>query len=1174
MQIQQLSLRNIRSYGEQETVIPFSPGLTLFEGNIGSGKSTILNAIEFALFGLGDLDAKHLLRHGAKTGEVALTFEVDGDVYTVRRFLTRSGKSIKQDSCILEDTSGTYPYSPSEIRVEILDILGFHEKPDPKATSRIYRYAVYTPQESMKEILNMKDSARLDILRRAFGIEQYRWVIENGDNILIRSTINPEIRHLKEKLSSKLLVEEDLTEKMEEKNDLQNEMNIQEKKREKLEKKIQALGKEIGKLAPQKKKFEQMSGEIPVLEREYATLQKQVEDFDDSLIGLQQELTEIEKLEKEFEEIKSQYVEYQNKSEALKKLEPVKKKYETLENRKEKTEEKIESQKEKIENDIAQKKSQYKEKEPIQEKIQILLDEKETLTNEKEKEDALAKQLESLQKELDKLGPVRDELLKLKGEIPAAKRELDGLQKRLKDHNKAANEYSRQLEKITDLEERLKVLEPEYTEYCTIKEEILSLEPARAQYDSLEKDHMKLQLAIENKISTHDTIITGLQEDVEKYQAVSQSIQALETEEKTLLKEKERVEQSIQAFESITAKMGELEREKQRFETILQSKEEEVKKLQKEWEEIDTIKVGAQCPRCKQVLTKEHMRTVEYEYQKEINQIGESKKKIQSEIANRGKSLATLNREHQQLADSPAELKKIERSLTRIESDLKNSRKELKSLEKKVKELEKAIEARDTHQIAKKEREEFSRIAQEMDFLRPSIERFSQLKSRLDELDREEISSQYNTMKGEISQKESLLSQISETRTTIDAVQKRIEELTLELDQKNEKLKEGEVVFEKIDECERNQKELRANLERLQKKLRRLDQIPLEIAHLQEKIQELEKTRIEWIDLEHILQNDLYSQEERESVNKIIGELQNLSPGMNTYHELEHRIEELDDKNIISIYSAYSTSLKQKPKLLKRIGENQEKKKTSEDALQAKRAEIDKKQQTLEKGASLLERIDTLEKEKNEESALLGDCREGIAELRAALSGIDQQIKEVTEELVKYSQMEQSLFILEEIKGWLEDIFIPAIDTIEKTVLASIREHFTALFQKAFNTLVESEDLNVSITENFAPLIEQEGYEIDVQSLSGGEKTSVALAYRIALNTIVKQEVATLRRSLLILDEPTDGLSSSQLYKLRDILRDTQCEQIIIVSHEKELEGFVDMNYKVTKENGTSRVSA
>ena len=102
----------------------------------------------------------------------------------------------------------------------------------------------------------------------------------------------------------------------------------------------------------------------------------------------------------------------------------------------------------------------------------------------------------------------------------------------------------------------------------------------------------------------------------------------------------------------------------------------------------------------------------------------------------------------------------------------------------------------------------------------------------------------------------------------------------------------------------------------------------------------------------------------------------------------------------------------------------------------------------------------------------------------------------------------------------------------------------------------------------------QEGYEIDVQSLSGGEKTSVALAYRIALNTIVKQEVATLRRSLLTLDEPTDGLSSSQLYKLRDILRDTQCEQIIIVSHEKELEGFVDMNYKVTKENGTSRVSA
>jgi len=70
-----------------------------------------------------------------------------------------------------------------------------------------------------------------------------------------------------------------------------------------------------------------------------------------------------------------------------------------------------------------------------------------------------------------------------------------------------------------------------------------------------------------------------------------------------------------------------------------------------------------------------------------------------------------------------------------------------------------------------------------------------------------------NKIIGEISQKESLLSHISETRISIETDQQRIEELTLELDQKTAKLEEGKEVFEKIGEYESNQKKLRAELE-------------------------------------------------------------------------------------------------------------------------------------------------------------------------------------------------------------------------------------------------------------------------------------------------------------------------------------------------------------------------
>jgi exonuclease SbcC len=119
---------------------------------------------------------------------------------------------------------------------------------------------------------------------------------------------------------------------------------------------------------------------------------------------------------------------------------------------------------------------------------------------------------------------------------------------------------------------------------------------------------------------------------------------------------------------------------------------------------------------------------------------------------------------------------------------------------------------------------------------------------------------------------------------------------------------------------------------------------------------------------------------------------------------------------------------------------------------------------------------------------------------------------------------------------------------------------------------MEMGDITVRIDDYFTPLIEQNGYELAVNSLSGGEKTSVALAYRLALNIMVKRVCEAMHSNLLMLDEPTDGFSTEQLVRVRDILDDLQCEQVIMVSHERELEGFVDKIFKVRKETGISQV--
>ena len=60
MILKEIQVRNIRSYVELPT-FEFPEGTSLFYGGVGSGKSSLLYAIEFALFGLGELKGRTIV---------------------------------------------------------------------------------------------------------------------------------------------------------------------------------------------------------------------------------------------------------------------------------------------------------------------------------------------------------------------------------------------------------------------------------------------------------------------------------------------------------------------------------------------------------------------------------------------------------------------------------------------------------------------------------------------------------------------------------------------------------------------------------------------------------------------------------------------------------------------------------------------------------------------------------------------------------------------------------------------------------------------------------------------------------------------------------------------------------------------------------------------------------
>ncbi len=671
MIIKTLKMKNIRSY--KDATIEFPLGTMLFEGDIGSGKSTILMAIEFALFGLGSEKGASLLRTGENEGSVGLIFDVDGKEYTILRTLVRKGKSVQQKEGWIKVDDKVRHLSPTELKEEVLQILNFNEPPDPKAQSVIYRYAVFTPQEEMKTILTMNSDLRLQTLRKAFRIEDYKIARDNALNLA--STIDKKSIEFKAQASDLGDKRSLLSKKLKEIEDYEKQLKPLLDQERLLTGKLDGLNEQLKKLSDVKDKLSSVQGEIPLLE-------KQIEEKDKS----------IEELNKKF--------------------------------------------------DIAKKK-------------------------------------------LDELKPKLDELAKIK-----------------KPTDKTENELEEELEEFKQEHKRL----------------------------------IKIANTIESKI--------------------------------------------------------------QDYSSIQQSKI---------------------CPTC----------------DREANP---------------------------------------------------------KEFEEKIK----------------------------------------------------------------------------------------------------SKIHEKEIADKAVNECEKR------------------------IKNLEELIDELKKY--------NAAQNNLNAYEEQADGFK------------ETMKDCKNKIASINEE-------------------IKRIN-----------------ARLEEARKELEQFLEVSKEIVLLDEEIKKTNEALTEIKKSVSSIRSRIDETKKAAEELKQEIDKKQDLLKKAELLDEYLVWLKDFFIATLENIERHAMITIQQEFNQHFQKWFSLLVEDSSKEARIDEDFTPIVEQDGYEQDISYLSGGEKTSVALAYRLALNSLVQKVSIGIKSNLLILDEPTDGFSKEQLSKVRDILDELACPQVVIVSHEKELESFADRVFKVTKLNGVSSI--
>ena len=142
-----LEIEGLRSYRKAQT-IEFEPsGLLAITGATGAGKSSLLEAMMFALYGVysgNSKSNKELIGDRCDEMRVAFEFEVQGQVYTARRAVGRKGAGsfalLKGEELICHDGN--------RMTAEVTQLLGLDEEQ--------FKKTVFLPQGAFQSFLNSK----------------------------------------------------------------------------------------------------------------------------------------------------------------------------------------------------------------------------------------------------------------------------------------------------------------------------------------------------------------------------------------------------------------------------------------------------------------------------------------------------------------------------------------------------------------------------------------------------------------------------------------------------------------------------------------------------------------------------------------------------------------------------------------------------------------------------------------------------------------------------------------------------------------------------------------------------------------------------------------------------------------------------------------------------------
>lgn len=293
MQILSISLKNIKSHRDKE--LHFVGGINVLSGENGVGKSTIFEAVGYALFGVDARDfvgnIERFITIGAKKGEIAVTFALDdGETFRVSRSVGAGSKWL-----LAREIGGTFEVEDHagapETEARLKELLGLD---NGRSLAEQYKLVIGPFQNDFLGPFVLKQpTRRQEAFDEILGIDAWRKTYK-GTSTLLKAVKN-KIDLLTVEIAGK---EEQVAELPERQKELTELLALVETRRKLLadqEKSLAATDKQLLELDGQEKNASVVRADIQGLENRIRDGEGKIGEQKKRVTEAEQALASVEK---------------------------------------------------------------------------------------------------------------------------------------------------------------------------------------------------------------------------------------------------------------------------------------------------------------------------------------------------------------------------------------------------------------------------------------------------------------------------------------------------------------------------------------------------------------------------------------------------------------------------------------------------------------------------------------------------------------------------------------------------------------------------------------------------------------------------------------------------------------------------------------------------------------